>query len=107
EIVAFGGGAPFFNFRPAIEPAYIPGQSIFMKMIYKPGVPTTTQATPATMEYFAQLLPGGPLLDSGALPFSNLEGGLGGPAGSYGLGVYDQGTPVAGNANDFIDATFT
>jgi hypothetical protein len=105
EIVAFGGGAPFYNFRPAIEPAYIPGQTIFMQMQYVPGVPTTTGATPGTMQYWAQLLPAGPLLTSGPLPFSNLEGGPGG-IGNYTVGFYDQGTPVSGNANDFIDAQF-
>src|SRR5690242_14854640 len=89
EIVAFGGGAPFYSFRPAIEPAYIPGQTIFMQEQYIPGVPTTTNATPGTLQYWAQLLPGGPLLTSGPLPFSNLEGGPGG-SGNFTIGFYDQ-----------------
>src|SRR5438874_5003699 len=105
EIVAFGGGAPFYNFRPAIEPAYIPGQTLFMQEQYVPNPAGTTGATPGTLQYWAQLLPGGPLLTSGPLPFSNLEGGPGG-SGSYNIGVYDQGTPVAGNAADFINARF-
>ena len=104
EVVAFGGGAPFFNFRPAIEPQYIPGQTVFMKEQYVPNPAGTTNATPGTMEYWAQLLPGGPLLDSGPLPFSNNEGGPGG-AGSYSVGFYDQ---VDGQTapTDFINAAF-
>ncbi len=100
EIVAFGAGAPFFNFRPAIEPVYTPGQTIFMKEIYTPGPGGTTGANPGTMEYFAQLLPGGPLLDSGPLLYSNLEGG---PT-SYQIGFYDQAQ--SSGAGDSITASF-
>lgn len=103
EIVAFGGGAPFFNFRPAIEPVYTPGQTIFMKEQYVPNPAGTTGATPGTMEYWAQLLPGGPLLDSGPLAFSNLEGGPGG-AGNYNVGFYDQSQSAG--AGDSITASF-
>jgi PEP-CTERM motif len=102
EIVAFGAGAPFFSFRPAIEPAYTPGQTIFMKEIYTPGPGGTTGANPGTMEYIAQLLPGGPLIDSGPLLYSNLEGG---PT-NYQIGFYDQVQPVVGNPTDFITASF-
>jgi hypothetical protein len=102
EIVAFGAGAPFYNFRPAIEPTYTPGQTIFMKEQYTPAVGGTTGANPGTMEYWAQLLPGGPLLDSGPLLYSNDEGG---PT-TYQIGFYDQVQPVAGSATDFITGTF-
>jgi hypothetical protein len=103
EVVAFGGGAPFFNFRPAIEATYSPGQTVFMKEQYVPGVGGTTGANPGTMEYWAELLPGGPLLDSGPLPFSNLEGGPGG-SGNYQVGFYDQAQ--SSGAADFIGASF-
>jgi hypothetical protein len=102
EIVAFGGGAPFYNFRPAIEAQYIPGQTIFMQEQYVPGSPTTTGGTPGTLQYWAQLEPSGPLLTSGPLAWSNLEGGPG--PSSFTIGFYDQAQSAG--ASDSITATF-
>lgn len=100
EIVAFGG--PFYNFRDAggfAEPAYVPGQTITMGMIYRPGTPTTTGATPATIEYFINR--GGGIKSSGPLAFGNLEGG---PV-DFNVGFYGQGGS-GNNANDFLHVTF-
>ena len=101
EIVAFGGGAPFYNFRPAIEANYSSGQTIFLREQYVPGVGGTTGANPGTLEYSAQLA-GGPLFDSGPLAFSNNEGG---PT-NYQIGFYDQAPQGATTASDFINARF-
>jgi len=103
EIVAFGGGAPFFIFGAnGTGNGYTPGTNITLGMTYRAGVPTTTGATPGTIEYFIDRLPGvaGGEATSGQLPFSNLEGG---PV-NYDACVYGQISPAG--ANDFITATF-
>jgi len=99
EIVAFGG--PFFNFRDPAgfnEPAYVPGQTILMGMTYRPGTPTTTGTTPATLEYFINR--GSGIRSSGPLAYSNLEGG---PV-DFELGFYAQGGSAG--ANDFFHVSF-
>lgn len=102
EIVAFGGGASFYNFRgpPFNEPNYIPGQTILLGMHYRPGSPTTTGATPATLEYYINR--GSGIESSGPLPYSNLEGG---PL-SYQVGLYAQGGSN-NNAADFFHSAWT
>ena len=108
EIVAFGGGAPFYSFRPNIESKYVTGQTIFMKEVYTPGVGGTTMSNPGTIEYFAQLLSGpgvtspGPLLDSGPLLYSNNEGGPTLPQ----IGFYDQAPDGQSTSADFVTASF-
>jgi len=100
EIVAFGG--PFYNFRDPAgfnEPAYVPGQTITMGMIYRPGNPATTGATPATIEYFINR--GSGVKSSGPLAFGNLEGG---PV-DFTVGMYGQGGS-GNNAADFLHVTF-
>ncbi|HSV14473.1 MAG TPA: PEP-CTERM sorting domain-containing protein [Tepidisphaeraceae bacterium] len=105
EIVAFGGGAPFFNFRPNIEAAYIPGQTITLSEQYTPGVGGTTNGNPGTMQYWAQLS-GGPLLTSGPLAWSNLEGGPG--PNSFNIGAFVQAPDGSGaSPSDFVNAAFT
>jgi hypothetical protein len=110
EIVAFGGGAPFFNFRPNIEAAYLPGQTITLSEQYTPGPGGTTNANPGTMQYWAQLS-GGPLLTSGPLAWSNLEGGPG--PNSFNIGAFTQepdanpGAGINATANDFINVAFS
>jgi len=104
EIVAFGGGAPFYNFRPNIEAKYLTGQTIMLKEIYKPPTGLVTQANPGSLEYIAQLLPGGPVIDSGPLLFSNNEGGPG--PDSFNVGFFDQGPDGATTPTDFINAQF-
>jgi len=98
EIVAFGGGAPFYNFRsaPFNEPNYVPGQTITLGETYRPGNGTT----PGTTEYFINR--GAGVESSGPLAWSNLEGG---PV-NYQVGVYLQGGS-AGNANDFMNLNVT
>jgi hypothetical protein len=101
EIVAFGGGAPFHLFgNNAGGNGYTPGNNILLGMHYRPGTPTTTGATPATMEYFINR--GSGVETTGPLAYSNLEGG---PL-SYNVGVYAQGGSN-NNANDFFHAVFT
>jgi hypothetical protein len=107
EIVAFGAGAPFYSFRPALEADYTPGQFIFMKEQYVPAVGGTTGANPGTMQYWAQLLnanlsPAGPLMTSGPLLYSNNEGG---PT-AYEAGVYDQAPDATTTSADSIAANF-
>jgi len=98
EIVAFGGGAPFYNFRsaPFSEPAYVPGQTITLGETYRPGV----GGNPGTTEYFINR--GSGIESSGQLAWSNLEGG---PL-NYQVGVYLQGGSN-GNANDFMNLSVT
>jgi len=99
EIVAFGGGAPFYNFRspPFSEAAYVPGQTITLGETYRPGNGTT----PGTMEYFIKR-GANPVESSGPLAWSNLEGG---PV-NYQVAMYGQGGSN-NNANDFLHVNFT
>jgi len=98
EIVAFGGGAPFYNFRgaPFNEPNYLPGQTITLGETYRPG----TGGAPGTTEYFIKR--GGAVESSGPLAWSNLEGG---PV-NYQVGLYGQGGSN-NNAQDFMHMAFT
>ena len=67
EIVAFGGGAPFYLFgNNGMGNGYTPGDSIFMGVTYTPG-------TPGTIEYMIDRGMG--LESSGPLNWDNLEGG--------------------------------
>jgi hypothetical protein len=102
EIVAFGGGGPFYSFSAGAPPDYTPGTSILMgfSMIGggAPGVPNTIQyfidrtpLDPAGVEY------------SGQLAFSNLEGG---PV-AYNVAVYAQAQPNLQNSAEFVNASFT
>ena len=101
EIVSFGGGAAFHLFgNNAGGNGYTPGNSILLGMHYRPGVPTTTGGTPASLEYFINRGQG--IETTGPLAYSNLEGG---PL-SYQVGVYAQGGS-ANNPNDFFHAVFT
>ena len=93
EIVAFGGGAPFYSFgNNGGGNGYTPGDTILMQMIYTPGAP-------GTAEY--RIDRGMGLVESsGPLNWENLEGG---PV-SYSVGFYGQVAPV--DENDFITVTF-
>jgi len=101
EIVSFGGGAAFHLFgNNGGGNGYTPGSNILLGFHYRPGTPTTTGATPATLEYFINR--GSGIESTGPLAYSNLEGG---PL-SYQVGVYAQGGS-GNNANDFVHAVFT
>jgi hypothetical protein len=101
EIVSFGGGAAFHLFgNNGGGNGYTPGSNILLGFHYRPGTPTTTGATPASLEYFINR--GNGIETTGPLPYSNLEGG---PL-SYNVGVYAQGGS-GNNANDFVHAVFT
>lgn len=90
EIVAFGG--PFFSFGSnGSGNGYTPGQSIFMREIYRPG-------TPGTMEFIINRGMG--LESSGLLPWTNLEGG---PV-NYQVAFYEQGG--SNTQGGFVDAQF-
>jgi hypothetical protein len=103
EVVAFGGGAPFFLFgNNANGKGYTPGQTITLSETYTPGPGGTTGANPGSLTYSAQFA-GGPLMTSGPLAFSNLEGGPG--PNSFNVGIYDQ-TQSSGPI-DFIDDNIT
>ena len=87
EIVAFGGGAPFFSFAASGDPdAYVPGTSIFMKMVYTPG---GALFVPGTVEYIIDR--GAGLESSGVMNWDNLEGG---PT-NHTIGFYTQWNPTA------------
>jgi hypothetical protein len=102
EIVAFGGGGPFYSFSAGAPPDYTPGTSILMGFSMTgggaPGVPNTIQyfidrtpLDPAGVEY------------SAPLAFSNLEGG---PV-AYNVGMYVQATPNLQNTAEFVNTSFT
>jgi len=93
EIVAFGGPLPFFNFADD-GLSYTAGDTINMRMIYRPGAP-------GTIEYIVDQ--GSGPVSSGQIPIDNLEGGI--LNGSQ-VGFYSQATPNADNADDFLDARF-
>src|SRR5581483_11292893 len=103
EVVAFGGGAPFFSFgNNANGKGYTPGQTITLSETYTPGSGGTSGSNPGSITYSAQFQ-GGPLMTSGPLAWSNLEGGPG--PNSFTIGVYDQ-TQSSGPI-DFIDDNIT
>src|SRR5262249_49519959 len=87
EIVTVGGGGPFHVFgNNAGLNGYTPGTDITIGMKYTPGVPNTTAATPAHIEYFANYAALGGSISTGSLAWSNLEGG---PT-NFTIGVYAQ-----------------
>lgn len=93
EIVAFGGGAPFFIFSGS----YTPGDTIFMQMSY---TPSGSFGVPGKVEYVIDR--GSGLESSGLLDWANLEGG---PL-QYNLGFYGQFSPDLNNSAEFARATF-
>ncbi|HYO24093.1 MAG TPA: hypothetical protein VEQ85_04010, partial [Lacipirellulaceae bacterium] len=102
EIVAFGGGAPFYSFgNNGGGNGYVPGTPILLGITMigggAPGVPNT-------IEYFIDRTPADPagVVSSGPLAFSNLEGG----AVAYNVGMYVQGAPNLTNSAEFVNGTF-
>ncbi|OHB75059.1 MAG: hypothetical protein A2W31_04780 [Planctomycetes bacterium RBG_16_64_10] len=99
EIVAFGGGGPFYIFgKNATGDGYTPGQTIFMRMIYQPN--SNTLEDPGTLEYIINR--GNGVETSGPLGFDNLEKG---PV-DFEVGLYAQATPNDPVA-DFSIVTYT
>lgn len=92
EVAAFDGAFPFFSFGSV----YTPGTAAEMRIVYSPGSGSDF-VIPATIEYFFNGLPSGPI------EFSNLENGM--IDGTVG-GFYAQFAPDSGNPADFGDATF-
>jgi hypothetical protein len=98
EIAAFGGGAPFYSFAGAGAPnGYVPGSTIFMKMVYTPG-PGLFQ--PGSVEYIIDR--GNGLESSGVLAWQNLEGG---PT-NHTAGFYTQHVPSAPETTSHVTSTF-
>ena len=104
EIVAFGGGAPFFSFSSGAQPDYVPGTQILMgyTMI---GAGDGAGPGQNTMEYFIDR--DGPgaafgLETSGPLPWTNLEGG---PL-NYNVALYNQIAPNLANSSEFLAGDF-
>ncbi|MEX0610708.1 MAG: hypothetical protein WD738_14795 [Pirellulales bacterium] len=100
EIVAFGGGAPFFSFSSGAQPDYVPGTTILLGFtMLGNGVAANT------MEYFIDRMPGVPggEVSSGPLPFSNLEEG---PL-AYNVALYSQASPNLANSAEFVSTDFT
>ncbi len=98
EIAAFGGGAPFFSFAGAGAPnGYVPGSTIFMKMVYTPGAGLFV---PGTVEYIIDR--GAGLESSGVLGWQNLEGG---PT-NHTAGVYTQHIPSDPLGASHVTSTF-
>jgi hypothetical protein len=98
EIVAFGGGAPFWRFgENSMLNGYTPGTTILMGMMYQ------GNATPRTVTYFIDRDPSTPggIESSVPLEWANVENG---PV-SFTVGLFAQVSPA--NGNDFITATFT
>jgi hypothetical protein len=98
EIVAFGGGAPFYSFSEGAQPDYTPGTPILMGVTY-----SGDQSSPRTIEYFIDRTPETPggVESSGPLEWQNTENG---PVDFY-VGYYGQISPA--NANDFLRVTIT
>jgi len=103
EIVAFGGGAPFFSFSSGAQPDYVPGTQIRMgyTMI---GAGDGAGPGANTIEYFIDRDGTGPggVETSGPLAWSNVEGG---PL-SYNLAMYTQSSPNLANAQEFVSTDF-
>jgi PEP-CTERM motif len=98
EIVAFGGGAPFFSFAGAgAANGYVPGSTIFMKMVYQS---SGVFGSPGTVEYLIDR--GAGLETSGPLNWSNTEGG---PV-AHSVGMYAQNIPSAPTTTSQVTTTF-
>jgi len=96
EIVAFGGGAPFFSFgNNGGGNGYTPGSNILLGFNYMGNM----GMGPGTIEYFIDRTPGIPGGEdsSGALAFSNLEEG----AIDFNVAMYAQGGPGQNTADNF------
>jgi hypothetical protein len=100
EIVAFGGGGPFFLFgNNAMGNGYIPGKTILMGITYT----AKTAVKPGTLTYFIDRDPDNPGGEesSPAMPFVDEEQG---PM-NFKIGLYARAQ--SGAAGDFIHAVFT
>lgn len=98
EIVAFGGGAPFYLFgNNGSSNGYTPGDSIFMRMTY---TPSGTFGVPGKVEY--EVDRGNGIESSGLLDWANLEGG---PL-QYNVGFYTQISPDLNNTAEFANVSF-
>jgi hypothetical protein len=101
EIVAFGGGAPFHLFgNNAGGNGYVPGTPITISERYDP--PGTANATKGLITYSVNYPTHPSANGSFSDLFSNLEGGPGPSA--YSFGVYEQAGPA--NPTDFVNASF-
>jgi MYXO-CTERM domain-containing protein len=95
EVAAFGGFMPFFSFGNV----YVPGTTVTLEMIYRPGVGSNPGApVPATMEYKYNGL------SSGLVQFTNNENGI---INGTVDGLFVQISPNTSNPNEFADATFS
>ena len=104
EIVTFGGGMPFHLFgNNGGGNGYTPGTPITMKLTYTPGPGGTTGANPASVDLAVTYagLNGGTTVDTGPLPWSNLEGG---PT-NFQAGLYTQWSPADGLDFDHLGIT--
>ena len=98
EIAVFGGGAPFHSFAAAGAPdGYVPGETIFLKMVYTPG---GALFVPGTVEYIIDR--GNGLESSGVMNWDNLEGG----PSNHTLGLYTQHIPSAPETTSAVTTTF-
>ncbi len=98
EIAAFGGGAPFFSFAsPGDLDAYVPGSTIFMKMV---STSSGFLNVPGTIEYIIDR--GAGLESSGVLNWDNIEGG---PL-NHTAGFYTQNIPSAPTTTSQVTTTF-
>jgi hypothetical protein len=98
EIVAFGGGAPFFSFGSNTnQDGYTLGNTILMGLVYRGDL------TPRTVEYFIDRDPSTPegIERSGVLRWDNNENG---PV-DFNVALYAQVQPAG--PNDFATARFT
>jgi hypothetical protein len=104
EIVAFGGGAPFFIFgKNSTGDGYTPGTTILLGFTEKGGG-DGNGGIPNTIEYFIDRLPGVPggEATSGPLAWSNLELG---PV-AYNVALYNQSSPNLTNQAEFVNVNF-
>ncbi len=106
EIVAFGGTLPFYSFNTSNGLSYNAGDTINMRMIYKPPVLDATNMVvtgkEGTIEYIVNQ--GSGPVSSGPLKFTGNEGGI--IDGST-LGFYEQATGAVNDSTDFVRATFS
>ena len=87
EIACFGGRLPFFSFTGAFGLLYHKGLTVHIDITYLPH--SLSAADPATIEYKLNYPAGGPLYDSGPLPFD--EGNAAEGHGTWGM-LNKQGT---------------
>lgn len=104
EIVAFGGTLPFYSFNVSKGLSYNAGETINMRMVYKPPLldQMSMVVNAGTIEYIVNKGTGP--VSSGPIEFSGNEGGI---IDGSNFGLHIQATGAVNDTSDFVRATWS